>query len=575
MSHQTVVFIPTTTFLCLMLCIWPLTAYTSCCKTCFTLTEQSLNHLRQEGLANQILKKLEVLKNRKFDTQEQFTMAVRQAIGDDHCDRYKTQILRHATNDNAKIKTINEMQQAIWQLEQRVKEFETEKAVRKEAVRSITQDALSTVGSNINESVTLGGTLEVVGGRFEDFSGQNEGVLRLNTAELDLEIRPNDWTVGSLVIGYDDGTDAVFQTSAGFKESVERINLDTASITIGDLQRSPPFLTLGRIILPFGISTGNPVADILTIENPLTVDVFEIKNTAIGFGLGFPTPTITPAPPPVTPPPVRPLVIKPFIGSLMQRMGYNPPTKPPPLPTPITPAATPPPFNVGFYTYNGSTFEVTDTGGYNPCDHYNITVGFRTQGSCETPYDQLEGVFFCPWSIDIDVDYISSVFDSRFLEVKYQDVIDQIGFVPAMAGSVKSTLGPISLISEWNGAVSPATFSDGLGNRVSITPRAWQITLGYQLDWNPWVEAIGAQGTYLAIGYSESQDLAGVTRVFNNESIRVGFVPMRRFAVSIGEWIMGGVKLSLEYSHNEDYSRNEGGTGKVANNICSALTITW
>jgi hypothetical protein len=479
------------------------------------------------------------------------------------------------TGDIAEIKTINEMQQAIQQLEQRIMELETEKAVQEEAVRSIMRDTLSTLGSNINESVALGGTLEVVGGRFEDFSGQNEGVLRLNTAELDLKIRPNDWTVGSLVIGYDDGTDTAFQTSAGFEESVQRINLDAASITIGDPQRFPPFLTLGRINLPFGISPGDPVADVLTIENPLTVDAFEMRNTAIGFGLGFPTPAKTPAPPPITPPPVRPLVIKPFIGSLMKRLGYDPPPRRLSLPTPITPGPAPPPFNVGFYTYDGSTFEGTDSGGYNPGDHYNITMGYRTQGSCGRSYDQLEGAFFCPWSIAIDVDYISSVFDSRFLEATYRDFIDQIGFVPAIAASVKSTLGPVALISEWNGAVSPATFSDGLGNRVSITPHAWQLTLGYQFDWNPWVEAIGAQGDYLAIGYSESQDLMGVTRMFNNESVRVGFVPRRRFVVSMGEWVLEGVKLSLEYSYNEDYSMNEGGTGKVANNIYSALTIIW
>ena len=31
----------------------------------------------------------------------------------------------------------------------------------------------------------------------------------------------------------------------------------------------------------------------------------------------------------------------------------------------------------------------------------------------------------------------------------------------------------------------------------------------YQFDWNPYVEVIGAQGTYFVIGYSESSDLGG------------------------------------------------------------------
>ena len=47
-------------------------------------------------------------------------------------------------------------------------------------------------------------------------------------------------------------------------------------------------------------------------------------------------------------------------------------------------------------------------------------------------------------------------------------------------------------------------------------PGAWQVQLGYQFGWNPYVEVVGAQGTYLAIGYSESRDLAGATRLIDN-----------------------------------------------------------
>ena len=144
-----------------------------------------------------------------------------------------------------------------------------------------------------------------------------------------------------------------------------------------------------------------------------------------------------------------------------------------------------------------------------------------------------------------------------------------------MATSVKATLGPVSFIGEWNGAISQATFTDNLGDQVRIKPSAWQTELGYQFDWNPWVEEIGAQGNYLAIGYSESRDLAGATWVFNDEAIRIGFVPKRRFIVSAGEWVLDNVKLAVEYSHNVDYPQNEGGTGKSADGIFSAFTVVW
>jgi len=144
-----------------------------------------------------------------------------------------------------------------------------------------------------------------------------------------------------------------------------------------------------------------------------------------------------------------------------------------------------------------------------------------------------------------------------------------------MAASVKATLGPVSLVGEWNGAMSRATFTDDLGKRVSIEPSAWQLSLGYQFDWNPWVEEIGAQGNYLAIGYSESRDLAGVTRLIDGEPTRVGFVPRRRFIVSGGEWVLEGLKFAVEYSHNVDYPKSKGGTGNSANAIFSTITVVW
>jgi len=598
------------------------------------LTEQSLDNLRQEGLLNEVVGKLEALKDRNFHTEDEFLEAVRQQIGNDHTVRYKAQIvkhaLKHAADDISEIKRITKMLEAqnraiealqahnralaarlaeleaaqharaqkqeepesqpgraeaeggdLKQLEERVKELETEKTAREEASRSIIRQALSTLGSKINESVSLGGVIEVLAGRSEDFSGRTESVLKLNTAELQFEIQVNEWTLGNLVIEFVDGTDVLFPTTAGFNAGVERINIDTAFLTIGDPQRFPPFVQFGRMILPFGISTGDPVADVLSIEDPLTIEAFEMRNTTIGFGLGFPTPAPTPATPPVTPPPVRPLLITPLVGLLSRGLGYDPPPTRPPRPTPITLKPAPPLFNVGFYSYDGSTFKGVEKAGLDPGQHISATAGFRTQGHCGRPFDQLgaEGAswleVFCPWSIDVDVDYISSVFDSRFLSSEYRSFLGRIGFVPGMAAHVKATLGPVSLVGEWNGAISSAKFVDDSGTFVSLEPSAWHISLNYQFDWNPWVEVIGDQGTYISFGYSESRDLAGVTQLVNGDPTRVGFAPQRRFLVTLGEWVLEGVLLRIEYAHIEDYSRSERGTGRSADGVFTTITYVW
>jgi hypothetical protein len=459
-------------------------------------------------------------------------------------------------------------------LEQRVKELETDKVARDEATRLIIRDALSTLGSKINESVALGGTLETLFGSTDVFIGQSERVQRLKTAQLDFEIQVNPWTLGSLIIEYDDGKDTQFITSEGSEASVERINLDTAFLTIGDTQRFPPFLKIGRMIAPFGISTGAPVADVLTIEDPLTIEVFETKEDALLIGFELPTPPLTPPTPPVTPPRVRPLVINPLISSLMRHLGYDPPPTLRLRPTPITPTPPPPPITGGVYIYRGDTHQVRFRKVKRRSENIGTTLGFRTKGNCGRPYDQLRGSAFCPWSIGVNIDYNNSVFDSLFLESEYRAFLDQFHYVPGMAASVKATFGPTSLVAEWNGATKWARFSDELGNPVQIRPSAWQVTLGYQFDWNPWM-VIGTQGNYIAIGYSESRHLAGVSRVSGGALTRIGSVPKRRFLVSAGEWVLDGVRIAFEYSHIVDYLRNEGGTGHSADGIFSQLTYEW
>lgn len=612
--RQTAVPVAVAVLLCLALYLPPWKAYAGAGDESFIVTEQSLDNLRKEGLPNDILRKLESLKDQKFNTEGEFLEAVRQKIGNSQTVSYKKQILQLAADDSAEIKRISGMLQSQnraievlqaqnralakrlaeleaarderaqkqaqaesreqKELEQRIKELEDTQTAREDATRSIIRDALSTLGSKINEYVSLGGTLEVTGGWTKDFSRQSEGQLALSTAELDFEIAVNEWAKGSLVLQFVESTNATFPTTTGFQTGGDRVNIDTAYITVGDPQRFPPFLTAGRVILPFGISTGNPVTDVLTIEDPLTIEGFEMRQTAVGIGLGFPTPAVTPATPPVTPPPVKPLVINPLISSLSRALGYKFPP-PPPL-TPIIPKPAPPLFNVGIYTFNGNTFEgVEKRGGFRPQNYIDATAGFHIRGNCGRPYDQLRGTAFCPWSIDVDVDYNSSIFDSKFLGFEYESFLGQIGFVNGMAASVKATLGPVSLIGEWNGAIRRAKLIDDVGNSVRIKPSAWQVSLGYQFDWNPWVESIGAQGDYLAITYSESRDLAGVTQVIDGQPNRVGFLPRKRIVVGVGEWVLDNLRFAIEYSHNWDYPKNEGGTGNTADGVLSQLTLVW
>lgn len=466
-------------------------------------------------------------------------------------------------------------------LERRIEELEATQRAQEDATRTIIQESVSTLGSKINEYVTFGGALEVLAGWTKEFSGQRENVIDLNTAELDFEVQATDWALGSLIIEYDSGSNVQFPTNQGTTASVDRFTINTATITIGNTQKFPPFAVAGRMVLPFGISTGDPVADTLHIEDPLTIQVFEMREDAIGVGVAFPTPKPVPATPPVSTPQVKPVAINPAVEWMARGLGYDPPPKRPPPPTLVFPTPQPPLFNAGVYFYNGDTLEGTDST-WDPGEHIGATVGFRTKGTCGRSYSQIQAdtqgdwlAFPCPWSLDVDVDYNSSIFDSNFLQDQYQPFLGQIGYVAGMAASVKANVGALSLVAEWNGAINDAKFFDDTGRLFNIQPSAWQVSLAYQFDWNPWVQKVGEQGTFVALGYSQSKDLAGVTQLIGGEPVRVGTVPKRRYLVTAGEWVMENVLLTVEYSYIVDYSRAEGGTGGTGNGVFTQLTFVW
>jgi hypothetical protein len=242
------------------------------------------------------------------------------------------------------------------------------------------------------------------------------------------------------------------------------------------------------------------------------------------------------------------------------------------LEKPKTPVATPytcvAPFTGAIYFYNGKTLEGLNDS--NQIEQMGGTLGYRNKGTLPNSV--------IPWSVMANVDVNSSVFDSNFLRFEYRHFLDQIGFVPGMAAHVRSSVGPYGVVVEWNGAISDARFTDDAGNPVDIRPRAWQIAFNYQFDWNPTVEVIGTQGTYLAMGYSESQDLFGVTRIVDPSAPtpeRVGFVPERRLSVGVGEWVVEGCRVAIEYSHAIDYGTSVGGTGNSADAVLMQWTYEW
>ena len=112
-------------------------------------------------------------------------------------------------------------------LRQRVAELEYMHLANEDATRTIIRQSFAERQAQINDFVTFGGTLEVLTGWAKDFEGQAESDVILDTVELDFEIQVNSWSLGSIILEYDDGTNVLFPTTEQSDAFVDRFNVDT------------------------------------------------------------------------------------------------------------------------------------------------------------------------------------------------------------------------------------------------------------------------------------------------------------------------------------------------------------
>jgi hypothetical protein len=477
------------------------------------------------------------------------------------------------------------------ELEGSFTEAELVRTAHESATRQIIQDTLSKIGPKINSFLSLSGVIEVAAWQSRDFdplitpqhpfgrAGPAKDHLELGTVELDFDIKASEWLTGAVVITWESGSPAqsqiggpLFPTTLGTGAAIDRFTLDRAHISVGDLMQFPFAARFGREVLHFGSSTGVARLDTLSIGTPLTTAVFENRQTFAGFEFAFPTPPPLPAPAPVVEPPVRPLVLAPLVKEIAQRLGYVPlPQRVKPL-SPVTPPLDLPPIYGSLMFYKGSE----DFGvGRTRLEDFNASLGFRRRGHCGVSYEELQSSRVCPWTLDFHVDYSTNVFESIFLHDAYLPFLTQIGSIPGIAATLKASFGPFAFVGEVNKAIEEATFIDGLGIPRTITPMTWQAAIAYQFDWNPWVREIGAQGDFISVAYSGSQDMAGAAVLINGEPNRVGFVPETRLLVTAGEWVLPELKVAVEYSANWDYPQSRGGTGQLVHGIFGLVQFNF
>ncbi len=128
-----------------------------------------------------------------------------------------------------------------------------------------------------NQRVQINGLLEF-GAAYQRVDGEGgsyeESDLAMTTLELDMDVDVNSWVKAQAVLLYEDPT---------FENDETSLDVDSATITLGQNEKTPFSLTVGKMYLPFG-SLNTHFPDDPLIDVPLALEMGEINEKAILVG---------------------------------------------------------------------------------------------------------------------------------------------------------------------------------------------------------------------------------------------------------------------------------------------------
>ena len=117
------------------------------------------------------------------------------------------------------------------------------------------------------ERVEISGLIEVEGYASSRGSGdhRDSSDITLATVELGIDAQINEWVSGHLLFLYEE-------------DDTEDVTVDEGTITFGNTERFPLYLTVGKMYVPFGNFESN------MIQDPLTLELGETRESAAQIG---------------------------------------------------------------------------------------------------------------------------------------------------------------------------------------------------------------------------------------------------------------------------------------------------
>ncbi|ABK43707.1 conserved hypothetical protein [Magnetococcus marinus MC-1] len=159
---------------------------------------------------------------------------------------------------------IQQQQQQIQALQQQLGQTNQQVA----QVEKVAEEVKSSrgAGSHWSDKVTVSGLIEGTVSSTQNKAGNmaalaNGSDINLKKAELSIDGQVNPWVSANVTLLYENDTNP--------------LNVDAATITVGNREKFPVSVTVGAMALPFGVFESNMVSD------PITKEMAEIKDSAV------------------------------------------------------------------------------------------------------------------------------------------------------------------------------------------------------------------------------------------------------------------------------------------------------
>lgn len=121
--------------------------------------------------------------------------------------------------------------------------------------------------------VVISGGIETRASYSKGYTDKENMDVNLSTAEIDLWAIMSQWVSGFINLNYDDSS-----PETGSRVTNSRFYLQRGFVTIGNLQQSPFYVTMGQLFLPFGRYSS------AVVTTPITKSIGRIEERALVLG---------------------------------------------------------------------------------------------------------------------------------------------------------------------------------------------------------------------------------------------------------------------------------------------------